>query len=88
MKKRYKFTPNQWIIFDYQNGSVAIGYTKLDGLVPVIVFTSDEGNTGMIPYSEVVNPRRLYIESRETNNIRKSTDSLPDVMINFTKGEA
>lgn len=88
MKMHYKFTPNQWIIFDYQNGSIAIGYTKYKNSKPVIVFASDVGKTGIISYDKVVNPRKLCIESREVNNIRKAAEILPDVVISFRKGKA
>lgn len=89
MKKRYKFTHHQWIIFDYQSGSTAVGYTNYNkDFVPSITFVSDTGKMGTMPYDKVVNPRRLCIESRESNNIRKDVGTLPDVMINFRKGEA
>lgn len=88
MKKRYKFTDNQWMIFDYQKGSTAIGYTSSKDSVPSISFVTDTGKKGTMPFDQVVNPRRLYIESRETNNIRKAVGILPDVMISFRKGEA
>lgn len=88
MKKRYKFTDNQWMIFDYQNGSTAIGHTSCRDSVPYISFVTDTGKKGMMPFDKVVNPRRLYIESREANNIRKDVGTLPDVMISFRKGEA
>lgn len=88
MKKRYKFPENQWMIFDYQNGSTAIGYTSSKDSAPSISFVTDTGKKGTMPFDKVVNPRRLYIESRETNNIRKAVETLPDVMISFRKGEA
>lgn len=88
MEKRYKFTPNQWIIFDYKDGCTAIGYTNYKGSLPIIVFATDASETGSMPYSEVVNPRKLRIETKATNNIRKSIEMPTDVIINFRKGEA
>lgn len=83
MKKRYKFTPDQWVIFDYQGGNIAIGYTGYRDSVPVIRYASDRGQTGEMLYDKVVNPRRLCIESREANNIRKSAEMLPNEIINL-----
>lgn len=85
--KRYKFTPKQWIIFDCGLGT-AIGITEYRNDKPVVVFTSDSGESGVISYENVENPRKLCVESRNTNNIRNFIKTIPDSIICYTKGEA
>lgn len=80
-------TPKQWIIFDYQLG-IAIGFTDLKGGIPVVVFASDSGETGAIPYEKVENPRKLNIETKHNNALRQLAETLPDTIISYTKGEA
>lgn len=81
------FTPRQWIIFDYQLGT-AIGFADYRGNIPVVVFASDSGETGVIPYEKIENPRKLNIESRQSNEIRKIAETIPNSIICYTKGEA
>lgn len=85
--KRYKFTPKQWIIFDCGLGT-AIGITEYRNDKPVVVFASDSGETGVIPYEKIENPRKLNIESRQSNEIRKIAETIPNSIICYTKGEA
>lgn len=85
--KRYVFTPNHWMIFDYKGGT-AIGYAHIQNSTPIISFSTDAGETGVMPYAQVENPRKLFIESREVNNIRKAARNLPEAYINFRKGRA
>lgn len=81
------FTPKQWIIFDYQLGT-AIGFADFKDGVPVVVFASDSGETGMIPYEKIENPRKLRIESGQNIALKRFADSIPNSVISFTHGEA
>lgn len=81
------FTPKQWIIFDYQLGT-AIGFADFQDGVPVVVFASDSGETGIIPYEKVDNPRKLNIETKNSNTLRQFAETLPNSIISYTKGEA
>lgn len=81
------FTPKQWIIFDYQLGT-AIGFADFQSGIPVVVFASDSGETGAMPYEKIENPRKLCVKSGQNAALKHLADSIPNSVISFTHGEA
>ncbi|MGL5912898.1 MAG: hypothetical protein ACRCZB_01945 [Bacteroidales bacterium] len=81
------FPLKQWIIFDY-GLSTAIGFADYRDNTPSVLFVTDMGEMDIIAFEEVCNPRRLCIESKTSNNIRKLMETIPHPVIRLTIAEA
>ena len=57
---RFKFTPNIWITF-YFESKFHIGRTVKENDIETVACVSENGETKMIRYSQITNPRQLKL---------------------------
>jgi hypothetical protein len=67
MGNDYKFIPDVWITFKFNNIN-CIGRTLFDNTgLPIISFIDDNGNTGIIPFFLAIEPKVLKIGIEKIN---------------------
>jgi hypothetical protein len=58
--KKYKFTPNIWITFYFEN-DFYVGRTIIDNDIEIVACVSEKGDVKMIPYSKIGNQKQLKL---------------------------
>ena len=66
--KKYKFTLNIWLVFDYRNHT-AIGRTIIKNGIEAVSFILESGETGIIKYENIINPRKLKLVNFTLKNL-------------------
>lgn len=62
--KKYKFTPNIWLTFYFEN-EFCVGRTIIDNDIEIVACVSENGKMKMIPYSKISNQKTIEAIERQ-----------------------